>query len=151
MRTLLKKMIFIANALALACLACGCSTFNRDWERAASLPPSSDGISGRWQGTWKSDASGHHDKLRCIMTPDAQKPGTYDAFFHAIYRGTVSFHYTVPLTVEKRDGTNYFNGTANLGWLAGGVYHYDGGTAGTNFFSTYTSKYDHGTFQMRRP
>ena len=39
----------------------------------------------------------------------------------------------------------------NLGWLAGGVYHYEGRADATNFFSTYTSKYDHGTFQMTRP
>jgi len=31
------------------------------------------------------------------------------------------------------------------------VYHYDGHADTTNFFATYTSKYDHGTFQMVRP
>jgi len=44
-----------------------------------------------------------------------------------------------------------FQGDENLGWLAGGVYHYEGRVSPTNFHSTYRSKYDHGTFEMGRP
>ena len=63
----------------------------------------------------------------------------------------VTFNYTVPLKVLKTNDVFNFTGDADLGSLAGGLYHYDGQAAGTNFFSTYSCKYDHGTFQMTRP
>ena len=62
-----------------------------------------------------------------------------------------SFGYSVPLQVRRTNDTYQFLGEANLGWLAGGLYHYEGSATGTNFFSTYRCKYDHGTFQMGRP
>lgn len=75
----------------------------------------------------------------------------YQAEFHANYKKILSFGYTVPLQV-KRDGQSFrFSGEADLGKLAGGVYSYKGVASVTNFFSTYDSKYDHGTFQMTRP
>ncbi len=61
------------------------------------------------------------------------------------------FSYAVPLQFEQRDGVWQFTGEENLGKMAGGVYRYEGHVSPTNFFSTYQSKYDHGTFQMRRP
>ena len=45
----------------------------------------------------------------------------------------------------------YHTGSFWLGFLAGGVYHYEGHADATNYFSTYSCKYDHGTFQMSRP
>ena len=125
----------------------GCSTFYRDWEQAATVVPA-DGLAGRWEGTWQSDDSGHHDRLRCLITP--QGGGMYAARFHAIYRQTITFGYTVPLRAEATNGGLRFGGEANLGWLAGGVYHYDGRVEGAHFFSTYSCKYDHGTFTMTR-
>ena len=44
-----------------------------------------------------------------------------------------------------------FEGQADLGSLAGGLYHYEGYATLTNFYSTYRAQYDFGTFQMTRP
>ena len=134
--------------LAAALLAGGCTTFNHDWD-AAAQPPQPGDIQGRWQGVWVSEVTGHNDQLRAVITK--KDGGDYTARFHAKYHKVMHFGYTVPLKVEAAGDEFKFSGQANLGWLAGGVYHYDGHAGATNFFSTYTSKYDHGTFQMNRP
>jgi hypothetical protein len=128
----------------------GCSTFERDWQRTTALP--SDKLAGPWIGTWRSNVNGHNDELRCLVTPLTNN--VYSARYHAKYRRGIlrfTFGYTVPLSVTNREGTFTFSGESNLGWYAGGVYRYQGTATATNFFSTYDSKYDRGTFQMRRP
>lgn len=123
----------------------GCSTFDRDWRAQASFP-SDDSLQGCWKGVWKSQASGHTDSLRCIISKADDR--TYLARFKAKYRKVLSFGYTVPLKVEPAEGSFKFHGEANLGWLAGGVYQYKGSADSSNFESTYSCKYDHGTFHM---
>ena len=140
----------IGGVLALALFACGCSTFNRDWKKAAAAAPTSD-LAGRWTGTWRSEANGHTDQLRCLMTPLTND--IVSARYQAKYRKGIlrfTFSYTVPLSVTNRDGRFEFGGESNLGWYAGGVYRYRGSVTGTNFFSNYDSKYDRGTFEMQR-
>ena len=125
----------------------GCA-FNRAWNAATTPVPAND-IQGRWQGTWASEANGHIGKLRCLITK--QDDGKYQARYHAKYRKILSFGYSVTLDAQQTDSSFKFIGHADLGWYAGGVYHYEGQANSTNFFSTYQSKHDHGTFQMRRP
>jgi hypothetical protein len=137
------------SLLALLLVASGCHSFNREWKQAAGQPTPPNDIQGRWQGTWKSDSSGHTDKLRCLITREDNQE--YTARFHAKYHKLLSFSYTVPLEVEKTGDEFKFSGEADLGWKAGGVYHYEGHANATNFFANYTSKYDHGIFQMTRP
>jgi len=140
---------FTALLIAPLLLAAGCATFNHEWKKAAKQPAPADDLLGRWQGTWLSDVNHHTDALRCIITKKSD--GSYRARFHAKYRKVLSFGYTVPLKVEQATNTFRFSGTADLGWLAGGVYHYEGSADTTNFSCTYSCKYDHGTFQMSRP
>jgi len=109
----------------------------------------SDSLEGRWEGTWKSDDSGHNDRLRCIVVHGTN--GDYRARFHANYRKIFTFNYAVPLTVKQVGDSYEFAGRANLGWYAGGVYEYAGNASATNYFSTYRCKADHGVFQMHRP
>lgn len=138
----------VCFAVLCVALASGCSTFSRDWQASANVPLG-DSIEGRWDGSWKSDVNGHTGRLRCMVT---KIDGTnYQARFHAKYRRILSFRYTVGLAVESKDGQSRFEGDADLGWLAGGKYRYEGHASATNFFSTYTCKYDHGTFAMNRP
>ncbi len=136
-------------SLSFAFLAAGCSTFNRDWQRAAAEPISTRDMEGPWQGTWMSDVNGHNDRLRCLISKKADQ--TYQARFHAKYRKVLSFGYTVVFDVQKTNDLFKFRSEADLGWLAGGRYYYEGQATLTNFFSTYRSKYDHGTFKMTRP
>lgn len=133
---------------ALLGIASGCS-FNRAWESAAITPTPSDDVTGRWEGTWVSEVNQHHGRLRCILARD--EAGVHQARFHATFFGVLSAGYTVPLQIAREGGDFRLQGEQNLGRLAGGVFSYDGMASPTNFFCTYRSKSDHGTFQMTRP
>ena len=137
-----------ATLLLVSFLAAGCSSFSRDWKTTA-FGPTAGLIDGPWEGTWKSDDSGHHDRLRCLIR--AEGAGAYQARFRANYRKIIRFSYTVNLVGTETNGLFLFRGEADLGRLAGGIYHYEGETSATNFFSTYRCRYDHGTFQLSRP
>ena len=140
---------FARLPLVVLLLAGGCESFDHDWKQAAGQPVPTDGLTGRWQGVWVSETTGHTDQLRALI--DRENDGTYRAQFHAKYHTVMSFGYTVPLKVEKTGDDFKFTGEADLGWMAGGLYHYTGWADATNFSATYTSKDDHGTFQMGRP
>jgi hypothetical protein len=140
-----KLLLFALPALVL----CGCSTFNRDWKKAAQQPAPAGSIEGCWEGKWLSDVNGHTGRLRCMLS--REKNNRYQARFRATYWKLFRFSYAVSLQFEPREGDWHFTGDEDLGTLAGGIYHYDGQATPTNFFSTYWSKYDHGTFQMKRP
>lgn len=146
------KRIFHFAIASTAFVLCGCSTFNYEWRQAAKKPVPTNDITGPWEGRWISQANGHHDALRALIT--AVDTNHYDVKFHAAYKKwiTVHFGYTVRMeTKPSHDGVVAFHGSENLGKLAGGVYTYDGHADPTNFFSTYKSKYDRGTFEMQRP
>ena len=135
--------------LLLALVSTGCSTFHRDWNRAAADPIPSHSLEGRWQGNWLSEANRHHGRLRCLISKTAD--GKYRAQFHANYMKFLSFGYAVVMEVQEKGEDFRFQGRADLGRFAGGEYHYEGQATATNFFSTYNSKFDQGTFRMTRP
>jgi hypothetical protein len=130
----------------------GCSTFNRDW-RAATLAPApvapAAGIQGPWEGTWLSESTGHHGRLRCLIEPGG--PTGNQARFRANYAGILNFGYTVPLVVEPSPDGHRFHGEANLGVLIGGRYTYDGVITTNRFRSLYHCPVDHGHFDLVRP
>ncbi|MEO6183611.1 MAG: hypothetical protein ABIP71_11040 [Verrucomicrobiota bacterium] len=126
----------------------GCSTFNRDWKKTTEVS-NLNGIEGRWQGTWTSDANGHSGGLRCILEKVSET--IYRARFDSTYKKVLHFKSTVILNGTNNLANVRFNGEAKLPWWAGGLYRYEGSASATNFFSTYNCRYDHGTFQMIRP
>jgi len=134
--------------LAHLALCSGCRSFDKAW-KTTEEPIAKPSILGPWNGTWTSLVNGHNGALRCVVTQD--KNGNFIARFHAVYQKVLRFGYTVPLQVTETNGAFEFRGEANLGWWAGGVYQYEGYTSETNFLSTYSCHYDHGTFQMTRP
>ena len=134
--------------ILLLLISTGCSSFNRDWKKAASIPQPNT-IQGRWEGTWASQPSGHTDKLRCLLEKISEQ--SYRARFDSTYKKVLHFKSTVVLNGTTTNAVFHFNGEAKLPWWAGGVYNYEGSINLTNFFSTYNCKYDHGTFQMTRP
>lgn len=136
-------------AVLTVVLLCGCSSFNRDWRKAAQQPAPANSIEGRWEGSWTSGSNAHTGNLRCLLT--REEGARYQARFRATYGKIFHFSYTTPLTVQEHGDGWEFNGESNLGKMAGGVYYYEGRASTTNFFSTYKSKYDHGVFEMRRP
>jgi hypothetical protein len=136
-------------ALLALLLACGCSTFQRDWRQAGRQPSLSDSLAGRWEGVWRSEVNDHDGKLRCLITFDDDTRCA--ARFRATYARVLRFSYTVRLEVRLEAGVWVFHGEEDLGRLAGGVFRYEGWASPTNFFATYNSEHDHGIFEMRRP
>ena len=139
-------------ALTLLLASAGCSSFNRDWKKASATPLSANDVTGRWEGSWLSEVSGHHGRLRCLLTK--LENGRYRARYKATYRKILRVSYAVDMRVEQQQGpagSFNFQGETDLGWSGGGVYHYEGHATPTNFFATYKSKFDHGTFEMTRP
>jgi hypothetical protein len=139
------KIIMRPAALFLfvAVFTTGCSSFDRTWRNP---PAQSAGIAGRWEGRWQSARTGHDGKLRAIITP--QTAARYDARFRATYRSVLSAEYGVTLHVKQRGPRFQFRGAANLGvW---GRYETTGYATRTQFRAAYRSKFDHGTFEMRR-
>jgi len=145
------KAVGSISLLLFVLLGAGCSTFKRDWNRAATADATHQReqiLPGRWDGNWKSDVNGHHGRLRCIVNGAGTN---YVARFHANYWKIFSFTYSVPLRAELQKDNCHFSGQANLGWFAGGIYSYEGSASRSEFNATYHCKYDHGTFQMSRP
>ncbi|MDB6055587.1 MAG: hypothetical protein JWN25_3110 [Verrucomicrobiales bacterium] len=140
----MKPQVFSLFICLLLGFCSGCSTFDRDFKAARA----SNTIEGPWTGTWKSESSGHTDKLRCIVK--AVAPGAYEAKFKAKYHTILSFGYVAHLKGTNQGTVFNFKGKADLGKLAGGVYSYDGNISPGHFHSIYTSKYDHGTFDLHR-
>ncbi len=136
--------------MAALTLCTGCSTFEKAWEEASKASTTGEGwaggLAGRWQGTWLSEVNGHEGVLRCILSPEPN--GQYLARYHATYGGAFTFSYEVLMAVEREADTWKFRGSADLGWLAGGVYTYVGQVKAAELFSTYASKSDQGTFRM---
>lgn len=87
--------------------------------------------------------------MRAVL--ERVSPTEYRARFHAKYRKVLGFKYETRFHGDVRDGVFVFNGEEDLGALAGGLYRYTGKISPTNFFSTYESKYDSGTFTLQRP
>jgi len=119
--------------------------FNRRWNEPPARP---EGLEGRWQGEWVSEANGHRGALRCLMTK--ARDGGYEAAFHATYARFLAVAYTVTLQGAAEGGKWRLEGQADLGQLAGGVYHYKGDGDESAFDCAYRCAYDHGTFHLRR-
>ena len=143
------RTISLALLGVLPFISGGCTSFDHDWQKSARDNPAPSDLQGRWTGTWVSEVNGHTDSLRCVVTK--KEDGNYKARFLARYHKILSFGYTVTLKVQTTNNKFTFSGDANLGWLKGGLYHYEGHATTTNYSSTYRCKYDHGTFQMGRP
>jgi hypothetical protein len=134
----------------------GCSTFPQDFQRLAAAPkksPDALSIEGPWQGEWRSN-SGHNGQLRCLLARQSASPDSYHARFEAKFWGIFTAHYDTALRVKAGGSdplTTHLAGDHDLGWLAGGVYHYEATVTPTQFDATYKSKADQGVFHMRRP
>lgn len=134
--------------LAMCGLLTGCC-FERQWQAAKSYAYPEQELAGCWEGTWQSDYNGHHGGLRAIITK--QGDGYYDAHFHATYAVVIPYEFQLPLLVTD-DGRAYvLEGEADLGWLAGGLYTYNGTATATDFAASYCAENnDHGTFTMTK-
>ena len=88
----------------------------------------------------------HTGELRAILTQLA--PDRYEGFFLARYMKFLTVCYTVELRLNQSEYPCAFEGEANLGSLAGGVYQYRGTIDPRRFFSTYRCSYDFGILEL---
>lgn len=132
----------------LAALFNNRADFQRRWNEAAAHPKTNSGWEGRWQGEWVSEANGHRGALKCLLTKT--ESGEYQATFHAVYARFLRVCYSVPLHARQIGGRLKLEGQADLGQLAGGIYHYEGEADEKAFNCTYRCAYDHGTFHLKR-
>jgi len=130
-------------------LLAGCSSFHREWREAAKQPAPAHDITGRWEGTWQNSNDTHQDRMWAILTRASDTE--YRAHFHAKYKKIFSFSYRATFRGTWTGDEFRCHGEEDLGALAGGMYKYEGRASPTNFFSTYNSKYDVGTFTLKRP
>jgi hypothetical protein len=147
--SLCKKIGLLASLVLLSLCFTACSTFNHDWKTTLAAPAPTNDLAGPWKGTWLSEKDGHTGELRCLVTK--AEANNYQFRFKAVFWKIFRYSYTVQMPVTKTGEEYKFAGDENLGWLAGGVYTYNGKITGTNFSSTYKCKYDNGTFQLTRP
>ena len=146
---IMRRILGLAVLCCLASVVAGCSSYNRHWKQATATPAPVDKITGPWEGSWESKATGHKGRLRCIVTELA--PDTYSAHFHAAWKRVLSGQYKTELRGRATDGRVELKGSYDMGKIFGGLYHYEATVSPTNFFSTYKSSKDHGEFKMSRP
>jgi len=143
-----KTGAFRSSCNLLAAIFSRPAKFEREWRRLEAVPQFTTGIEGRWQGEWLSKHNGHHGQLRCILS--AQGNGEYNARFHATYARILRVSYRVALHGHKSAQGVDLNGETDLGFLAGGIYHYEGVATPTALECAYKCKYDTGNFSLRR-
>lgn len=153
--TISKRTMPTARNIALLVIAVSgfanisCSTFHRDWEDPAIRSVGS-GIEGKWDGSWRSNTNQHSGDLRCIVSPSKEKPGLYEFRYWGTFAGFLRFHYTVEYSARRSNDTWTMEGESDLGIMGGKFYHKAIVRDGT-FDATYTSKWDNGTFRLKRP
>ena len=128
----------------------GCSAlsgFHRDWRSGCCCASQGD-ITGCWDGCWESRCTGHHGKVRAIITRCDDTH--YRARFHGTFFKVIPFGYEMTLTAVPQEGQYVLSGQKNLGKLAGGVYRFQGHATDSEFYADYTSDNDRGTFIMSR-
>lgn len=135
--------------LALVLVISGCSSFDRQYEAALATAPAADSPEGAWVGNWKSNKNGHSGELRCVVEKSVDD--VYIANFEARYWKCFTYTSSADLTMVQQGDEYQFSGAAELGWLAGGTYHYEGRVNRKFFFSEYECNWDHGTFYLERP
>ena len=132
-------------AAVVALLATGCTSFEKKWQTARQQPLPAGDITGTWTGTWQNTNNAHGGALRALVTQ--VNPTNYAVRFHAVW-GTHSGSFKTELIGQSEGDEFVFVGHKRiLGFLITTRGHANA----TNFFSTYESRFDTGTFTLKRP
>ena len=132
--------------LLFAASGCCCS-FHREWNAAAQCPPS-DGLEGRWEGTWCSNSNGHNGKLKAVFKRSS--PNCYKAYYYATFAGCIPFWMETDMQVRQAGSVYHLGGEQDLGCLAGGKFEYNGTARSGRFRANFSALDDHGIFSMSR-
>ena len=138
--------ILIRSSFVLALLpfVVGCQTTTSPQAK----PSVAQRIEGNWSGTWYCETTGHSGKLQCRLTH--MEDNHYQAKYTGTYMSFIPFWYTVDMAIDCNSNDCHVQAEADLGWLGGGHYVYDGTITGDNFKTNYTSKHHNGTFDLQR-
>jgi hypothetical protein len=141
----------LVGLLAALHAAAGCSSFEREWRRLESEPLQSGAapFEGRWEGTWRSEASGHSGGLRAIVRRAPEASHEFEVRYHATWGCCFWYNYSLRMRAHGEAKRWRFTGEAELGWF--GLYRYEGEADWVTFRSLYRSESDHGVFELRRP
>ena len=155
------KAFVTAALLSLACCLSSCTLgFQSQWRKAVAEakqnPPTT--LAGPWEGTWKSEASGHTGTLRAIakpITPPTPHSTAYKFHYEATWMNFLKACMTAEHDVvggerTKSSGGSVLRGQKDLG-LLGGIYTFSGRATPAEFRANYRSSVDHGVFEMKRP
>jgi hypothetical protein len=146
----MKNRLWLAAILVIALISSisstGCSSFPRDYADVAARPNADATHESAWRGEWVSKG-GHRGALRCILRPSELSSSEYVSRFEAKF-SIFTAHYTVTLRGSEKAGRIDLTGEQDLGWLSGGIYHYEAHIVGEHFNSTYRCKSDEGEFHM---
>ncbi len=127
-------------------LLAGCTTFDARYE-AALINRAQAGVEGAWEGRWQSENGHGGDRLRAVVTQ--REPQKLHVIFRAHFWGIFDIDEEVDLSVASTNPVRA-SGEADLGYFKGGVYSYEATITSSKFDATYTSKYDHGVFNLSR-
>ena len=159
----MKALSRIAAASMLITALASCSIgFDHRWRKAAAESkgaPLTD-LTGAWEGTWKSESTGHEGTLRAIAKPQAPTPGStadaqgrvlrYDFEYEATWKKFLSAVFRAEHQARwKKDGC-VLTGQKDLGRF-GGIFRFTGEATPTEFHAKYESKSESGVFEMKRP
>jgi len=129
-------------------LTANCRDFNERWLATAD-PVDPESVSGRWEGEWISHKTGHRGPLRSVILAVASD--RWRARFHAGYSRVFRACYATDLIASRIERGRYqFKGSSDLGWIAGGVYEYDGEATSGSLVCRYRSRMDYGEFRLKR-
>ena len=135
-------------ALLIAVLCPSCTGWPRGWSDAKKST-ATDGLSGAWEGTWRSLPSGHHGKLRCAVFP--KSPGVYEYRYRATWARVLCGGFTVSCQARREsDGTWRVTGQRDLGPAFGGVFSHEGTVKGDQLEARYHAAADQGELSLRR-
>ena len=105
-------------------------------------------LSGKWNGTWRSDISDHTGPLKAKFTvlEDAKVQARFSGRFFKI----IPFHFNVTLDIVKNeDGVVTLKGKENLGRTLG-TYTYNATYTNGKFVANYSTEKDKGVFEVSR-
>lgn len=151
------RLLHFLPAITLAVTLSSCSVgYAHRWNKAAASAETTNPTTllGAWEGTWRSEASGHTGTLRAIVTapsPEAN-PTHYTFHYEPVWKQMLRVSLKAEHEAKRKDarGPWILSGEKDLGVL-GGVYRFTGTATTISFKANYASAVDHGVFEMKRP
>lgn len=144
----ISRLLLPTVALGIGLTQSSCTGWPPGWRQARHQSPA-DGLSGAWEGTWRSTPTGHTGKLRCAVFP--KSPKTWEYRYRATWAKIFCAGFTVDCeAVQQTDGTWTLRGQRDLGPAFGGVFSHVGTVSGDRLEAHYHAAADQGELTLRR-